>query len=50
MGKTEKGAVWLDKKLLSPYDYWQFWRNTDDRDVIKFLKMFTDKEISEIET
>tara|TARA_B100000989_G_C19525492_1_gene466612 strand:- start:2218 stop:3453 length:1236 start_codon:yes stop_codon:yes gene_type:complete len=49
MGKTEKGAVWLDKKLLSPYDYWQFWRNTDDRDVIKFLKMFTDKEISEIE-
>ena len=49
MGKTEKGAVWLDKNLLSPYDYWQFWRNTDDRDVIKFLKMFTDKEISEIE-
>ena len=36
MGKTEKGAVWLDKNLLSPYDYWQFWRNTDDRDVIKF--------------
>tara|TARA_B100000575_G_C23113016_1_gene643129 strand:+ start:8 stop:739 length:732 start_codon:yes stop_codon:yes gene_type:complete len=50
MGKTEKGAVWLDKKLLSPYNYWQFWRNTDDRDVIKFLKMFTDKKISEIET
>ena len=50
MGKTEKGAVWLDKKLLSPYDYWQFWRNTDDRDVVKFLKMFTDKEISEIES
>ena len=49
MGKTEKGAVWLDKKLLSSYDYWQFWRNTDDRDVIKFLKMFTDKDISEIE-
>ena len=49
MGKTEKGAVWLDKKLLSSYDYWQFWRNTDDRDVIKFLKMFTDKNISEIE-
>ena len=49
MGKTEKGAIWLDKKLLSPYDYWQFWRNTDDRDVIKFLKMFTDKEITEIE-
>ena len=49
MGKTEKGAVWLDKKLLSPYDYWQFWRNTDDRDVTKFLKMFTDKGITEIE-
>ena len=49
MGKTEKGAVWLDKKLLSSYDYWQFWRNTDDRDVIKFLKMFTDKNVSEIE-
>ena len=49
MGKTEKGAVWLDKKLLSSYDYWQFWRNTDDRDVIKFLKMFTDKGVSEIE-
>ena len=49
MGKTEKGAVWLDKKLLSPYDYWQFWRNTDDRDVIKFLKMFTDKELTAIE-
>ena len=49
MGKTEKGAVWLDKKLLSSYDYWQFWRNTDDRDVIKFLKMFTDKDVSEIE-
>ena len=49
MGKTEKGAVWLDKKLLSAYDYWQFWRNTDDRDVIKFLKMFTDISIIEIE-
>ena len=49
MGKTEKGAIWLDKKLLSSYDYWQFWRNTDDRDVIKFLKMFTDLMPSEIE-
>ena len=46
--KTEKGAVWLDKKILSPYDYWQFWRNTDDRDVIKFLKMFTDLSIDVI--
>ena len=42
MGKTESGAVWLDKKFLSPYDYWQFWRNIDDRDVLKFLKIFTD--------
>ncbi|WP_075482439.1 tyrosine--tRNA ligase [Candidatus Pelagibacter communis] len=50
MGKTEKGAVWLDKKLLSSYDYWQFWRNTDDRDVVKFLKMFTDKDVSKIES
>ena len=49
MGKTESGAVWLDKSLLSPYDYWQFWRNTDDRDVIKFLKMFTDLSLKKIE-
>ena len=48
MGKTENGAVWLDEKFLSAYDYWQFWRNIDDRDVIKFIKMFTDLEISEI--
>ena len=49
MGKTADGAIWLDKNLLSPYDYWQFCRNTDDRDVIKFLKFFTNLEISEIE-
>ena len=48
MGKTETGAIWLDKKLLSPYDYWQFWRNVDDNDVIKFLKMFTELSIDEI--
>jgi tyrosyl-tRNA synthetase len=48
MGKTEAGAIWLDKKFLSAYDYWQFWRNTDDRDVVKFLKIFTDLETSEI--
>merc|ERR1711991_247375 len=48
MGKTENGAVWLDKKFLSPYDYWQFWRNTDDRDVIKFLNYFTDLSIDKI--
>jgi len=49
MGKTEKGAVWLDEKLLSSYDYWQFWRNTDDRDVLKFIKMFTDINLDKIE-
>ena len=49
MGKTEKGAIWLDKKFLSPYDYWQFWRNTDDKDVVRFLKYFTDIKIQEIE-
>ena len=49
MGKTEKGAVWLDKEMLSPYDYWQFWRNTDDRDVLKFLRMFTDLSLNEID-
>ena len=49
MGKTEKGAIWLDNKLLSSYDYWQFWRNIDDRDVIKFLKMFTDLTLNKIE-
>ena len=50
MGKTEKGAIWLDKKMLSPYDYWQFWRNTDDKDVVKFLKMFTDLDLQKIES
>ena len=50
MGKTENGAIWLDKELFSIFDYWQFWRNTDDRDVLKFLKMFTDLKLSEIET
>ncbi len=49
MGKTENGAIWLDKKFLSSYDYWQFWRNTDDRDVVKFLKIFTDLKIKEID-
>ena len=46
MGKTEDGAIWLDEKLLSAYDYWQFWRNTNDADVKRFLKYFT--EIDEI--
>jgi tyrosyl-tRNA synthetase len=49
MGKTESGAVWLDKKFLSPYDYWQFWRNIDDRDVLKFIKIFTDMNIEQVE-
>ena len=49
MGKTESGAVWLDKNYLSAYDYWQFWRNIDDRDVLKFIKIFTDLSIDEIE-
>ena len=42
MGKTEKGAIWLNENLLSSYDYWQFWRNTDDRDVKRFLYFFTE--------
>ena len=45
MGKTEKGAVWLDENLFSPYEYWQFWRNTSDEDVEKFLKYFTEDDI-----
>jgi len=49
MGKTEKGAVWLDQELLSSFDYWQFWRNTDDRDVINYLKLFTELPEEEIE-
>ena len=49
MGKTEKGAIWLDEKLFSSYEYWQFWRNSDDRDVKKFLKFFTDIEVNKIE-
>ena len=48
MGKTEKGAVWLDKKMFSPYEYWQFWRNTADEDVKKFLKYFTEIEVDQI--
>ena len=49
MGKTEKGAVWLDKNKLAPFDYFQFWRNVDDRDVIKLLKLFTFLPLDEIE-
>tara|TARA_B100002051_G_C16733969_1_gene639998 strand:+ start:39 stop:701 length:663 start_codon:yes stop_codon:yes gene_type:complete len=48
MGKTEKGAVWLNKNMFSPYDYWQFWRNTADDDVGRFLKFFTDENVDEL--
>ena len=48
MGKTEKGAIWLNEKMFSPYEYWQFWRNTDDRDVKKFLNFFTEINPNEI--
>ena len=48
MGKTAAGAVWLKADRLSPYDYWQFWRNTEDADVGKFLKLFTDLPLDEI--
>ena len=49
MGKTESGAVWLNEDMFSAYDYWQFWRNTDDRDVKKFLNFFTELETNEID-
>jgi tyrosyl-tRNA synthetase len=49
MGKSVSGAVWLNREQLPDYDYWQFWRNTDDRDVGKFLRLFTDLPIEEIE-
>jgi len=49
MGKTEDGAVWLDEELLSPYEYWQFWRNTNDDDVKRFLKYFTEINVDELE-
>src|SRR5438309_6079097 len=48
MGKTAQGAVWLKGELLSPYDYWQFWRNTQDADVGRFLKLFTDLSLEDI--
>ena len=48
MGKSVSGAVWLNEDMLSHFDYWQFWRNTDDRDVGKFLRLFTDVPLDEI--
>jgi len=49
MGKTAQGAVWLNADQLSPYDYWQFWRNTDDADVGRFLKLFTDLPLDQVD-
>jgi tyrosyl-tRNA synthetase len=49
MGKTATGAVWLNADMKSPYEYWQFWRNTDDADVERFLKLFTTLPLDEIE-
>ncbi|PIW27233.1 MAG: tyrosine--tRNA ligase [Rhodobacterales bacterium CG15_BIG_FIL_POST_REV_8_21_14_020_59_13] len=48
MGKTESGAIWLNKDRLSAYEYWQFWRNTEDADVGRFLRLFTDVALDEI--
>lgn len=48
MGKSSAGAIWLDPELLSPYDYWQFWRNTDDSDVGRFLRLFTELPLDEV--
>jgi tyrosyl-tRNA synthetase len=48
MGKTAQGAVWLTANRVSPYEYWQFWRNTDDADVGRFLRLFTDLPLDEI--
>jgi tyrosyl-tRNA synthetase len=48
MGKTAAGAVWLDASLVSPYDYWQYWRSTEDGDVVRFLKLFTVLPLDEI--
>ena len=48
MGKTAAGAIWLNADMLSPWDYWQFWRNTEDRDVGRFLRLFTEMPLDEI--
>lgn len=49
MGKSAKGAVWLNAQRLHPFDFWQFWRNTDDRDVLRFLRLFTELPLSDIQ-
>ena len=48
MGKSERGAIWLNSYLLSDYEFWQFWRNTEDDDVTKFLKLFTEIDLDKI--
>jgi tyrosyl-tRNA synthetase len=48
MGKTAQGAVWLNADFLSPYEYWQFWRNTEDGDVGRFLRLFTELPLDEV--
>src|SRR5581483_11686432 len=48
MGKTAAGAVWLNAEMVSPYQYWQYWRNTEDADVVRFLKLFTELPLDEI--
>jgi tyrosyl-tRNA synthetase len=49
MGKTAQGAIWLDANMLSVYDYWQYWRNCEDGDIARFLKLFTELPLDEIE-
>ena len=49
MGKTQSGAIWINNELLSSFDFWQFWRNTDDKDVLRFLKLFTTLRLDECE-
>src|SRR5690606_14478555 len=48
MGKTASGAVWLNADMMSPYDFWQYWRNTEDGDVGRFLRLFTEVPLDEI--
>src|SRR5207249_7891978 len=49
MGKTESGAVWLNADMMKPYDYWQYWRNCEDGDVVRLLKLFTELPLPEID-
>ena len=47
MGKSQDGAIWLNPNMLSPYEFWQFWRNTSDADVVRFLKLYTELPLDE---